>query len=135
MRLLSACGLLTLSVLALAGCRELDLAGPPAPPTIVRFEVWNRTELPVFFLDEDGRRLDVPACGTAVADAFRMDSVRVGAADGYIFGFGSSHFEPLDPKPQYLVLVARSGESFPQLDPPTGPLPPCRGLPEVQVGE
>lgn len=122
---------LALAILALstlAGCRAIgEVFRPPEIPAYARLEVWNRTSQDVFLMDTDRTRLDVPACGHAIADRFRMNEVRVRTADGYVSGFGSSN----EGSRQYMVLVATSGASFPSSSPPVQ-LPPCAGRPVSQ---
>ncbi len=118
----------------LGGCAAFgDLPNVPQLPVVVPFEVWNRTEEAVFLLDADGRRLDVPACASAAIDAFRVNRVDVRTDRGYVVAFGSAGDGPLASRPQFLVLVAADGRSFPGDERPVE-LPPCRGRPNAQPG-
>jgi hypothetical protein len=122
-RVLFLCG----AILALAGCdvaREVLQVQPIAP-----IEVWNTTTEPIFLIDDDGRRIDVPACGHAESRELRLDRVQVRTAAGYIYAFGT---QPAGAS-QYLVFVAADGESDLTTVPPVA-IPPCRGRPNVQVG-
>jgi len=77
--------------------------------------------------------LALPACDSAFDADFRVDSVRVGAADWYIRGFGMG----TDADGMHLVLmeVADSAESgVPNEGPAPTSLPACRGVPEYQQG-
>lgn len=116
---------------ALAGCSSVDGFLRDLNPPIVRFEVWNRTLDDVVLTDGDGANLEVPACDHAVADAFRVDQVRVHTKVGYVWGFGSGGDSATGR--QYLVIVAADGESFPT---PVMPivLPACLGHPNAQPG-
>ena len=96
---------------------------------IAPIEAWNTTTVPIFLIDRDGRRLDVPACGHAEATELRMDRVEVRTEAGYIYGFGT---QP-DGARQYLVFVAADGASELTTIPPVA-IPPCQGRPTVQVG-
>lgn len=121
--------LLTLMALALAGCDLFDdvVRGPDAP-RYARHEVWNATTEPLFLIDREGRRLDVPACGHAVADQLEVHGIEVRTEAGYVMGFGSG-----DSETQYVILVARSSDIFHSQVPPVA-IPPCQGRPEVQAG-
>jgi hypothetical protein len=121
---------LTLAGSVLGGCSAIDGIVRTAQAHSVQFEVWNRTLDAVTLTDAAGRRLEVAACDRGVADAFRIDEVRVHTKVGYVWGFGSGGN---DPGPQYLVIVAEDGESFPTLERPTV-LPPCAGHPNAQPG-
>lgn len=71
-----------------AGCGAIgDLVNPPRH-VLVWLEVWNRTLDPVFLLDQEGRRLDVPAWGHAVAAQFLMNRVEIRTEQGFYFGTG-----------------------------------------------
>jgi hypothetical protein len=121
-------------VTLLGGCGAIDdLPNVPQLPVVVPFEVWNRTEEAVFLLDADGRRLDVPACAGAAVDAFKVNRVDVRTDRGYVFAFGSAGDGPLASRPQFLVVVAADGQSFPESERPVE-LPPCRGRPNAQPG-
>ena len=121
---------LALAMSVLGGCSAIGgvLRTPQAHS--VRFEVWNRTLDAVTLTDAAGRRLEVAACDHGVADVFRIDEVRVHTNVGYVWGFGAGGN---DPAPQYLVIVAADGESFPTLERPAV-RPPCAGHPNAQPG-
>ena len=120
---------LVASLVVIAGCDVVDdLTRRSGEPTYARIEVWNRTIEPLFLEDQEGRRLDVPACGQAVAQQFEISGVRVRHEDGYVLGFGGG-----TGRTQYLVLVARSDQVSREEFPPVA-LPACPGRPEVQVG-
>jgi hypothetical protein len=119
--------LLTVAGLALASCdvaRNFLGIEPIAP-----LEIWNTTTEPIFLVDKDGRRIDVPACGHAEPEELRLDFVEVRTEAGYIYGFGT---QP-DGARQYLVFVAADGASDLTTIPPIA-IPACRGRPNVQVG-
>lgn len=117
----------------LTACGIDDFRNPPAP-VVAHLEVFNRTEADIFYVAADGERLDVPACGSATDPTFRVDDVRVRAEDGYIRGFGAGGQE-LAGRHLFLVEVSRAADSgIPSTEPPPEPLPPCAGVPEVQVG-
>lgn len=121
--------LATLAALTLAGCDAARgfLQGPNFPID-VRVEVWNQTLDPVFLVDSDGRRLDVPACGHVVAEQLNMREVRVRTEAGYIMGFGGA-----EGPTHYIVMVADTAAISREDFPPTG-IPPCQGHMFVQVG-
>jgi hypothetical protein len=101
---------------------------------VAQLEVFNRTEDPIYLIAADGERLDVPACGRAIDESFRVDHVLVRAEGGYIRGFGSSD-PSLAGRSLVLVEVARAELSgIPAPAPLTDPLPPCTGHPEVRPG-
>ena len=120
---------LLLATFAIAGCDILQavVRGPDAP-IYAKLQVWNTTTEPLFLVDREGRRLDVPACDHAVAEQLDLRDVRVRHEDGYVLGFGGG-----TGRTQYLVLVARSMDVSREEFPPTA-IPPCAGKPEVQVG-
>lgn len=116
---------------AVAGCSAIsDLANVPRP-VLVPLEVWNRTLDPVFLLDEDGRRLDVPACGHAVAPEFLLNEVEIRTEEGFYFGTGTTGAGDTG-RGQRLVITATPGDSRAAQDPLD--LPPCEGHPKVQPG-
>lgn len=119
----------------LAGCGVVDgLPRLGETRVIARLEVFNRTLEPIFLVAADGERLNVPACGRARDDTFRIDQVRVRTTDGYIRGFGVGD-TTLSGRHVVVVEVAQADLSgIPTLGPPPDPLPPCRGHPQVQVG-
>jgi len=110
-------------LLCLAGC------GPAA--IYAETEVWNRTLDPIYLVDQDGRRLDVPACGYAVAPLFRVNEYAVWSDAGRYFrntvgGPGNPAAERLivlSPRIEPSVHVPSSG-LIPQL-------PPCEGHPHT----
>jgi hypothetical protein len=119
--------LVSLATVFLSGCdfaRNILGIEPIAP-----VEVWNTTTVPIFLVDKDGQRIDVPACGHAAPKALRVDMVEVRTEAGYIYGFGT---QP-DGARQYLIFVAVDGASELTTIPPIA-IPPCRGRPNVQVG-
>jgi hypothetical protein len=116
-------------VAPLGGCSLIGDLVPVSAP----LEVFNRTEEVIFLLAADGARLDVPACGHAFAADFRVDQVQVRTELGYIKAFG--YGEPVVAGRQLtLIITARTDEGFPTTEPLLDPLPPCRGHPEVQLG-
>ena len=120
---------LALAALVLAGCDILqDVVRGPDAPSYARLEVWNATTAPLFLVDREGRRLDVPACARAVADVFEQQRVEVRTDAGYVMGFGSPGGET-----QYIILVARASDLYHSEIPPVA-IPPCEGKPEVQPG-
>jgi hypothetical protein len=129
-RLLSA----LVAVLMLSGCRLLgDLPRIGEPRVTAHLEVFNRTRQDIFYVDTDGRRLDVPACGQAQHPSFRIDNVRVRTEAGYIRGFGNGD-SSLEWQRVYVIEVSSAMDSGgPTLGSPDA-LPPCDGNPEVQVG-
>jgi hypothetical protein len=117
-----------------SGCAVMDdVIGRP-PEVIAAVDAFNRTEADIFYIAADGERLDVPACGNASDQTFRIDDVRVRTEDGYIRGFGVSAPE-FSGQHVFVVEVSHAADSgIPTLGPPPQPLPPCEGLPEVQPG-
>ena len=109
---------------ALAGCGVLD----ELASTVVPLEVWNRTLDPMFLVDGEGRRIDVPGCGHADAQSMDVEHVWVHTDVGYVYGFGTHGSAS-----QYLVLVAADGESDLTTSPPLS-VPPCQGHPNAQPG-
>lgn len=107
--------LLVATTLVVGGCSAIaDFVSNLNPP-IVRLEVWNRTLDDATLTDRNGKRLEVPACGHAIAETFRVDLVRVHTTVGYVFGFASGG----EGRRQYLVLVPGQAESFPSATQPT----------------
>lgn len=119
----------------LAGCAFVDgLPRLGETRVVARLEVFNRTIEPIFLVAADGERMDVPACGRALDDTFRIDQVRIRTKDGYIRGFGAGDVT-LSGRHVVVIEVAQADLSGdPTLEPPPDPLPPCLGHPQVQVG-
>ena len=114
---------LATAALLLQGCSLLgrvDLHGP----AIVRLEVWNQTLDDVFLVDPAGRLISAPACGHAEPAQIDVSRVELRIDGGRITTFGSAGMGG----PQYLVVVAAEGESFPTEARPVR-LPPCAGHP------
>jgi hypothetical protein len=118
----------------------LDASGDriSQPLTSQRFEVWNRLEEPLFLVSAGGERLEVPACGHAIAENFSLTTVQVRVAGGYVFSFAAGT-SPSRSGTWYLVITdqaARTGmfrEGGGALTDvaPQFPLPPCEGLAPV----
>jgi len=117
--------------LAASACTSVsDLVNQPKP-VIVQLEVWNRTLDPIFLLDQNGQRLDVPACGHAIAAQFQVNQVEVRTEEGFYFGSGTSGAGDAG-RPQSMVITSTPGDAREAVDPAA--LPPCEGHPEVQPG-
>jgi hypothetical protein len=117
-------------LLTLSGCTGINSWVNPPKDLVVRLEVWNRTLDPIFLVDQDGRRLDVPACGHAIAAQFHVNKVEVRTELGFYFGSGTTGAG--DPgHGQKMVVTASPGDSTPPGGDPAV-LPPCEGHPEVQ---
>jgi len=80
----------------------------------------------VFLVDAENRLISVPACGHAEAAPMAADMVEIRMDAGRISTFGSRGTG----SPQYLVVVAAPGESFPSNQRPAA-LPACAGHPSV----
>ena len=94
-----------------------------------QLEVWNWTRLPLFLVDEDGRRADLPPCRkVGLDDVARQFEVR--AATGYVVSIGLD--APLPGITTYVVIGSR--DTYANNAPPAEPMPPCEGEPQVQVG-
>jgi hypothetical protein len=117
-------------IFALPGCTGINTLVNPPKDLVVQLEVWNRTLDPIFLLDEDGRRLDVPACRHAIATTFHVNKIEVRTELGFYFGSGTTGAG--DPgHGQKMVITATPGDSTqPGGDPAV--LPPREGHPEVQ---
>ena len=124
-------GVWLILVVAIAGCGSIDGLVNPPKPVVVQLEVWNRTLDPVFLLDLDGRRLDVPACGHAVAAQFLMNEVEIRTEDGFYFGTGTSGVGDSG-RGQRMVITAAPGDSLAAANDQLV-LPPCEGHPEIQA--
>lgn len=117
-------------LLALCGCTSVNDVFNPPRALIVQLEVWNRTLDPIFLVDQDGRRLDVPACGHAIATQFHVNEIEVRTERGFYFGSGTSGAGDQG-RGQRMVITATPGDATrPGQDPSV--LPPCVGHPEVQ---
>lgn len=125
---------LILVMVLTGGCQVLSEFGPGQPAVTAQLEIFNRTEADLIYVAADGERLEVPACRSAIDESFRVDMVQVRTSDGYIraFGIGASDFAG---RQLTLVEVASARDSgIPEAAPAPNRLPPCQGLPEVQVG-
>jgi hypothetical protein len=120
---------IAIGMLGIAGCDIVDriVRGPDAP-VYAKVEVWNTTTEPLFLLDREGRRLDIPACGHAAADPLEQHMIEVRHETGYVMGFGSGGSET-----QFIILFSVSSDIYHSQIPPVA-IPPCRGVPEIQVG-
>ena len=115
-----------LVAVAMAGCGLVER------PIMIQVEVWNRTLDPIWLIDQDGRRLDVPACGHAFAPTFRINEYGVWFEQGRYLagGVGGQGVPPnerifvLSPRQEAVVFVPASG--------PLPELPPCEGHPTVE---
>lgn len=110
--------------LAAMGCGVIE--GPVNQPRtlVVELQAWNRTLDPIFLIDAEGRRLDVPACGHAIAPRFTVNRVEVRTEAGFYFGTGTTGVG--DPgRPQQMIITDTPGDSRDALDPTD--LPPCEG--------
>lgn len=115
---------------SVAGCGAIDELVNPPKPVLVQLEVWNRTLDPVFLLDQAGQRLDVPACGHAVAAQFLMNEVEIRTQEGLYFGTGTTGAGDSG-RGQRIVITSTPGDSHAAAEEPLV-LPPCEGHPEVQ---
>jgi hypothetical protein len=113
--------------LFVVGCTTIDDVFRGS--TIAPIEIWNRTNVPIFLIDEAGTRIDVPACDHTEPVPLDLDHVQVRTEEGYIYGFGTRP----NGAHQYLVFVALSGESELTTILPVE-IPPCEGEPNVQPG-
>jgi hypothetical protein len=110
------------------------VGGGGLPPVVADLEVFNRTVEDLLYVAADGESLEVPACGSASDPTFRVDTVSVRAAGGYVRAFGGD-FSHVGDRRLVVVEVARAADSgFPEPVPPPDPLPPCEGHPEAQPG-
>jgi hypothetical protein len=111
---------------------SLCLSGCGPAPIYVQVEAWNRTLDPIFLLDQEGRRLDVPACGHAFAPTFRINEYGVWFEQGrYVGGAVGGQGGP----PNERIFVLSSRQEPVVFVPPSGPLPeltPCEGHPTVE---
>jgi hypothetical protein len=116
---------------------SLWLSGCASPSGIyVQVEVWNRTLDPIFLVDQDGKRLDVPACGHAVAPVFHVNEWEVRTEQGRITKNSEGGQGGHPPNERYFI-VGRRLEPVVTL-PASGPLPdlpPCVGHPTVEDGQ
>lgn len=125
------CAIAGTLLLALSACTGVNSLVNPPKDLVVQLEVWNRTLDPIFLVDQDGRRLDVPACGYALATQFHVNKVEVRTEQGFYFGSGTTGAG--DPgRGQSMVVTATPGDSTQPGGDPTV-LPPCEGHPEVQA--
>ncbi|HEY8239744.1 MAG TPA: hypothetical protein VIF63_09945 [Candidatus Limnocylindrales bacterium] len=116
--------LAAITAAVLAGCSLIDDLSRGDP--IVEMEVWNQTLDDVALVDDDGRIINVPACGHADAALLRVDRVEIRMDAGRISSFASRGIRG----PQFLVVVANGFDSFPTNQRPAA-LPPCAGHPTV----
>jgi hypothetical protein len=98
-------------------------------PLDVQLDVWNRTLDPIFLVDQLGTRLDVPACGHASAESFRVNDYKVSTESGLWFGGGEGNVSGL---PSHRFIISASAHDPLVSVPGTGPLPElpaCEGHP------
>ena len=121
--------------LVVAGCGLIEeLGGGDIPPVVADVEVFNRTVEDLLYVAADGEVLEVPACGSASDQTFRVDAVTVRAARGFVRAFGGD-FSHAGGRRLVVVEVARAADSgIPEPVPAPDPLPPCDGHPEAQPG-
>lgn len=91
--------------------------------------VWNWTTVPLFLLDEDGQRVDLPPCQKVALDGFARE-FEVRAAGGYVMTIGLDG--PQENMTTFVVIGSR--DSYVNNAPPADPMPPCVGKPLVQPG-
>jgi hypothetical protein len=111
--------------LCLSGCGWIS--GPA--PLDVKVDVWNRTLDPIFLVDQLGTRLDVPACGHASAESFRVNAYKVFTESGEWTGGQEGNVTGL-PWHRFIISASRSDP----IDTVTGTgplpeLPACEGHP------
>ena len=77
--------LAALASIVLAGCAAIEglVQGDP----VVLMEVWNQTLDDVFLMDDDGRLINVPACGHAAAAPLAVKRVELRTDAGRITTF------------------------------------------------
>src|SRR5207249_2331923 len=100
------------------------------PAIDVRLEVWNRTLDPVAVVDLQGKRVDVPACGFAIADVFRVNAFTVSTAAGVYqqLGEGGVVTEPRERRLLVTSVLTERSRYFSASD-PMPKLPTCVGHP------
>jgi hypothetical protein len=105
----------------------LCLSGCGPAPIYEPVEVWNRTLDPIYLLDQDGRRLDVAACGHATVARFRVNHYQVLTEGGLWFsgqvgGTGA-------PGRERWVIVTGPFDNLRSVEPLDAEpsLPPCLG--------
>jgi hypothetical protein len=111
--------------LCLSGCGWIS--GPV--PLDVKVDVWNRTLDPIFLVDQLGSRLDVPACGHASVESFRVNDYKVFTENGLWFGGSEGNVSGL-PWHRFIVTASRDDPLVTVVG--TGPfpeLPGCEGHP------
>src|SRR5690349_16287227 len=98
----------------------------------LQVEVWNRTLDPIYLLDQDGKRLDVPACGNAVAPVFHVNDYAIWFEQGRYLGM-STGGSGGPPNERLIVMSARDDPIVyaPAFGPPPA-LPKCEGHPTVE---
>lgn len=132
----------TIGAGAQTGRMERGLCAMTVPPLAEQFlpgnamtwtghqlEVRNWTELPLFLVDDAGRRSDLAPCSTTSID-FISQVFEVRAAGGYVatIGWGPA----LEGITSFVAIGA--SDIYNNNAPPIEPLPACEGEPQVQPG-
>jgi hypothetical protein len=94
-----------------------------------QLSVWNWTTLPLFIVDQEGRRVELPPCEKIGIDDYGRE-FEVRAADGYVMAIGLD--VPQEGVTTFVVIGSR--DSYVNNAPPAEPMAPCEGTPQVQVG-
>jgi hypothetical protein len=98
-------------------------------PLDVQLDVWNRTVDPIYLVDQVGSRLDVPACGHASADSFRVNTYKVFTDNGQWFGGGEGNVTGL-PWHRFIITASAHDPLVSVLGTvPVPELPECSGHP------
>lgn len=108
---------------------EQFLPGNAMTWTDHQLEVRNWTELPLFLVDDAGRRFDLGPCSTTGIDSITQ-VFEVRAADGYVATIGWG--PPLEGVTSFVAIGA--SDVYNNNAPPIEPLPACEGEPLVQPG-
>jgi hypothetical protein len=116
--------LITVVAAVVAAC------GPPAG--YAQVEVWNRTLSRIWLIDQDGKRLDVAACGYAITPAFRVNRYDVWSDAGHYFRTETGGPGPYRNE-RLIVLSPSKGMSLGLAPLDTFPaMPRCEGHPTLE---
>lgn len=123
---------LVIVLLGATGCQSVESLIDP--PVYVDLEIHNRTLDNLVYENSDGRRAEVPGCGSVRAEGFSLDTVNVRAPGGYVRAFGAADPAFAGREMHLVELPSAAASGIPVLGPAPANLPPCDGHAQAQPG-